>query len=62
MTEITVAAEMLRDEVHLYSTSELRFVNGKIEVPVGWWAWRKLREIATQDAVEAANTSANSTK
>lgn len=52
MTDITVAAEKLRDEVHLYSPEEVRYVDGKIEVPVGHWAWQKLREIAEKDAEE----------
>lgn len=48
MVDITVAAEILRDEKKLYSPEELRFDNtsGKIEVPVGFYAWQRLREIA----------------
>jgi hypothetical protein len=60
MTNITVAAEILRDEVALFSVEQLRYVNGKLEVPVGWWAWKRLREIATQDAMEKTGTSPNS--
>jgi hypothetical protein len=44
--EITVVAEKLRDEVELYDAGQLRYVDGKIEVPVGYWAWRRLRELA----------------
>lgn len=47
--EITVAAEMLRDEMALYNERELRYVNEKIEVPIGHWAWKRLREIAETD-------------
>lgn len=39
IVEASVAAEMLRDKVKLYDASELRYVDGKIEVPVGFWAW-----------------------
>jgi hypothetical protein len=52
MIDATVAAEILRDEVELYSPAQLRYVDGKIQVPVGWWAWKRLREIATQDIIE----------
>lgn len=45
---ITVAAETLRDEVALFGSNQLRYVGGKIEVPVGYWAWRRLRQLATR--------------
>jgi len=50
-TTITVAAEILRDEVALFHPDQLRYVDGKIEVMVGAWAWRRLREIAVQDSL-----------
>ncbi len=56
-TTITVAAEKLRDEVYLYSPEELTFVDGKIEVPVGFWAWRRLRPIAVQKMEEQKATT-----
>ena len=43
--EITVVAEKLRDEVHLFDVKSLRYVDGKIEVPVGHWVWQRLRQI-----------------
>jgi hypothetical protein len=44
--EITVVAEKLRDEEVAYLPGQLRYVDGKIMVPVGSWACRRLREIA----------------
>lgn len=51
--DLTVAAVVLSDEVQLYSPDELRYVDGKIEVPVGGWARRRLRELAVQKTGEA---------
>lgn len=52
-TSLGLAAEILRDEVHIYSPTQLRYVNGGLEAPVGTWACKRLREIAVQDAEEA---------
>lgn len=49
ITSIDVAAEILRDEVALFDPRAVRYVNGKFEVEVGFWAWRRLREIYVQD-------------
>jgi hypothetical protein len=35
----------------LFHPDQLRYVDGKIEVMVGAWAWRRLREIAVQDSL-----------
>ncbi len=43
------AAERLHDEVHLFDPNELRYVGGKIEVAVGHWAWRRLREMVNNE-------------
>ena len=49
VTSIDTAAEILRDEGALFDPRSVRYVDGKIEVEVGFWAWRRLREIYVQD-------------